>query len=61
MYIVWRANLKRRWIRESGILRPKIDNPNEMGGLIPDYITTQRELNELERQNVAGRYLRVLL
>jgi Fic-DOC domain mobile mystery protein B len=24
-----------------------------MGGLIPDYITTQRELNELERQNVA--------
>lgn len=25
---------------------------NELGGLIPDYITTQGELNELERENV---------
>lgn len=27
-------------------------DPNEMDGLIPDYITTQGELNELERANI---------
>ena len=27
-------------------------DPNEMGGLIPDYITTQAELNALERDNI---------
>ena len=27
-------------------------DPNELGGLIPDYITTQRELNILEQQNI---------
>ena len=27
-------------------------DPNEMEGLIPDYITTQEELNILEQQNI---------
>lgn len=27
-------------------------DPNEMDGLIPDYITTQGELNQLERDNI---------
>jgi Fic-DOC domain mobile mystery protein B len=27
-------------------------DPNELGGLIPDYITHQSELNELERENI---------
>ena len=27
-------------------------DPNELGGLIPSYITTQSELNELERENI---------
>ena len=27
-------------------------NPNEIEGLIPDYITTQSELNILEQQNI---------
>lgn len=27
-------------------------DPNEVDGLIPDYITTQAELNALERENI---------
>ena len=27
-------------------------DPNEIEGLIPDYITTQEELNILEQQNI---------
>ena len=27
-------------------------DPNELGGLIPDYVTTQGELNALERDNI---------
>ena len=27
-------------------------DPNELDGLIPDYITTQAELNALERENI---------
>ncbi len=27
-------------------------DPNELNGLLPDYITTQNELNELERENI---------
>jgi hypothetical protein len=27
-------------------------DPNELDGLIPDYITTQGELNTLERENI---------
>ena len=27
-------------------------DPNEIEGLIPDYITTQRDLNILEQQNI---------
>ena len=27
-------------------------DPDELGGLIPNYITTQGELNQLERENI---------
>lgn len=27
-------------------------DPNELAGLIPNYITTQGELNDLERENI---------
>ena len=30
----------------------EFDDPNEVEGLIPDYITTQAELNALERENI---------